>query len=60
LLQEASGAGGGHCDGGLIATDGRVNPDDHLVVAGLAHVRTKATPAPTLTAAFYEAESTPA
>jgi hypothetical protein len=59
LLQEASGAGGGHCDGGLIATDGRVNPDDHLVVAGLVHVRTQATPAPALTAAFLRSRVNP-
>jgi hypothetical protein len=58
LLQGASGAGGGHCDDGLVATDGRVNPDDHLVVAGLVHLRTEPTPATTMTAAFYEAEST--
>jgi hypothetical protein len=55
LLRDASGAGAGHCQDGLIARDGRVNPDDHLVVAGLVHVRTT-TAAPTLTAVIYGAE----
>ena len=56
LLQDAAGAGAGHCKDGLIAKDGRVDPDDHLVVAGLVHVVRDTTSARTLTATMHAAE----
>ncbi len=56
LLRDASGAGAGHCMDGLIAKDGRVDPDDHLVVAGLVHVKTEETATTTLTAQLFRAE----
>ncbi len=37
LLSDPAGAGAGQCDD-LVARDGRVDPDDHLVVAGLVQV----------------------
>jgi hypothetical protein len=56
LLRDASGAGGGHCDDGLIAKHGRVDPDDHLVIAGFVHARTEATSTSTLTAVLHGTE----
>lgn len=44
LLQDSRGAGAGCCRDGIIAKDGRIDPDDHLVVAGLVHVTTASTP----------------
>lgn len=57
LLKDAAGAGGGHCKDGLIAKDGRMDPDDHLVVAGLVHVKPNAASATTVTASLHHAES---
>ena len=38
LLTDPAGARAGRCKDGLIARDGRVDPDDHLVVAGAIRV----------------------
>jgi hypothetical protein len=38
LLTDSAGAGAGRCNDGLIARDGRVDPDDHLAVAGAVRV----------------------
>jgi hypothetical protein len=38
LLTDPAGAGAGRCNVGLIARDGRVDPDDHLAVAGAVRV----------------------
>jgi hypothetical protein len=58
LLRDATGTGVGHCRT-LIAKDGRVDPDDHLVVAGIviaAHGRSEA---PRLSAEIHAATLVP-
>jgi hypothetical protein len=56
LLRDRAGAGAGLCLDGLIAKDGRVDPDDHFVVAGIVSVVPSSSPTPEATGALFTAE----
>jgi hypothetical protein len=55
LLRDRASASAGHCNDGLIAKDGRVDPDDHLVVAGIVRTVTGRDPNIQITAAINDA-----
>jgi hypothetical protein len=56
LLQDPAGAGAGLCQDGLIAKDGRVDPDDHLLAAGAISVELGAASKPSVSAALFVAQ----
>lgn len=55
LLRNPAGASAGLCKDGLIAKDGRVDPDDHLVVAGIVRTVARRDPNIQVTAAINDA-----
>ena len=57
LLQDPAGAGAGRCQDGLIAKDGRIDPDDHLLATGAVSVELGAAPKPSVSAALFAAQT---
>ena len=56
LLENPYGARAGLCRDGLIAKDGRVDPDDHLVVAGAVEVKPESSSNVSVSAALFAAK----